>query len=420
MLSFPDVLHNLKLHARGMVVAAAVCTVVVPASLSQLSAPVDATQAMPERTEAPPPSAYAGDAACAQCHRKESEFYGSTPHALDSAIASPKNVLGNFHPGHNILHTTNPNLIVKMTERPDGFYQTAENLANPANTLTQRMDTVIGSGRHGQTYLYWDGDQLFELPVSYWGWNHDWVISPGMPPNQIHFDRPIVPRCLECHGSYFKSEAPPLNRFEKSSLVLGIGCERCHGPGAEHVARERSAHPPTPGSAQEAIVNPAHLTKDRQLGLCSLCHAGAVEPTRPPLTFIAGDDVHDFLDIQPAAPGAAVDVHGNQVGTLELSKCFASGKLTCSTCHNVHVKQENADAFSRHCLSCHEVKTCPRYKALGAAIRTRCVDCHMPLQDSAKITSDTAGQQLHALLRMHRIAVYPEASARVERGMARK
>jgi hypothetical protein len=422
MRSDRNILHNLKLGRGNIVLARGrdillllACVTLVPGVGSQVS-----TSPSDERTEAPPPSAYAGDAACAQCHREESSLYALTPHALDSAPATAKNIVGSFSPGHNVLHTANPNLVVNMTATPGGFYQTAVNLASPGSSLTQRFDIVIGSGRHGQTYIYWDDDQLYELPVSYWGWNHGWVISPGLPPDQVHFERPIVPRCLECHASYFTSLAPPLNRFERSSLVLGIGCERCHGPGAEHVTRERSKKPPAPGSREEAIVNPARLARDRQLGLCSLCHAGAVEPTRAPLTFIVGDDVRDFLKIQPAAPGAPVDVHGNQVGALEESKCFTSGKITCSTCHNVHLKQQDADSFSSHCLTCHEIQACGRYKALGAAIRTKCVDCHMPLEDSGKITSAAGERKLHALLRAHRIAIYRESSEQVERSLPGK
>jgi hypothetical protein len=168
------------------------------------------------------------------------------------------------------------------------------------------------------------------------------------------------------------------------------------------------------------IVNPARLTRERQLDLCALCHAGAVEPTRPPLTFVAGDDVHDYLAIQPPTPDAPPDVHGNQVGALEESRCFTSNKMTCSTCHNVHEKQENVDAFSRHCLSCHEMSACGRYAALGSKIRTKCVDCHMPLLESAKITSDSSAGMLHALLRAHQIKVYREASETVERSLQDK
>jgi len=384
-----------------------------PVTISQVT-PAPATS----DSEVPPPGAYAGDGACVQCHRKESEFYESTPHATDSAPASAKNILGSFTPGKNVLHTTNPNLTVEMISTPEGFFQKAVYLANPNSDLTEPFDIVIGSGRHGQTYLYWDDDELYELPVTYWTWDHEWVTSPGFPAGQVHFDRGVVPRCLECHASYFTSLAPPYNRYDKASLVYGIHCERCHGPAAEHVARERSATPPHPGSSAEAIVNPAHLSRERQLDLCSLCHAGAVDPIKPPMTFVVGDNLRDYLALQPAKPDAAVDVHGNQVGALEQSRCFASSNMTCSTCHNVHEKQENADSFSSHCLTCHKMQACGRYRVLGKAIRNRCIDCHMPLIESTKITSYAVGSLLHAELRAHQIKVYPEAAQRVEQSLA--
>ncbi len=399
-------------RAALLLLLACLCT--VPAIISQVSA----DHPTADRMTAPPPGAYAGDATCAQCHRKESEFYELTPHARDSGPANAKNIIGSFSQGHNVLHTSNPNLIVNMVAAPDGYYQSASNLADRSQ-LAERFDIVIGSGRHGQSYLYWQDDSLYEMPASYWTWNHEWVISPGFPAGQIHFDRAIVPRCLECHGSYFISRAPPLNRFEKKSLVLGINCDRCHGPGVQHVAYERSASPHS-DKQEQTIVNPAHLTRDRQLDLCALCHAGAVEPTRPPLTFVAGDNIHDYLAIQPPTPDAPPDVHGNQVGALQQSKCFASSKMTCSTCHNVHEKQENADSFSHHCLGCHEISSCGKYQALGSRIRTKCIDCHMPLLESGKITSDTSSGTLHALLRAHQIKVYREASETVERSLRGK
>lgn len=400
------------------------CATLVPFTRSQGPAQPGPAAARPAPAPSqPPPSAYAGDAACAECHRGQSDTYAHTPHALDSSLPSARTIVGDFSDGHNVLRTANPNLIVAMTHEPQGYFQSAINIADPSHPTgeVQRFDIVIGSGRHAQTYLYWNDDKLFELPVSYWQWSHQWVLSPGFPDGQVHFERAVVPRCLECHGSYFKSLAPPLNRFDKSSIVLGINCERCHGPAARHVALERTAarpaSQPTHAPSDLAIINPAHLPRDRQLGLCALCHAGAVEPIRPPLTFIAGDNIHDFLNIKPAAHGAPVDVHGNQVGALEQSKCFRSSTMTCSTCHNVHETQQDVASFNKHCLTCHQPRACGRYAKLGDAIRTRCIDCHMPLQESSIITSGATGRMLHAELRVHEIAIYPSAAAKVENNL---
>jgi Cytochrome c554 and c-prime len=359
-----------------------------------------------------PPSDYAGNAVCAECHQKQAQTYATTAHALDSAPATADSIRGDFTHDHAVLRTRDPKLVFVMVAAPDGgFYQSAVNLADPEHPSSEmrRFDITFGSGRHGQTYLYWDGDRLFELPVSYWTYEHRWVNSPGYPDGQLHWDRHARPRCLECHVSYFSSLPPPDNRYAKDKLVLGIDCERCHGPGALHVARERSTTPPRAGSSDEAIVNPAHLSRDRQTDLCALCHAGIGTQVAPVMTYVAGDNLNDFLKIEPPALDAPVDVHGNQVGALEQSRCFRSGKLTCSTCHDVHKTQENADAFSVHCLSCHKVKACGRYRSMGAAIAGKCIGCHMPVAQSKAVFTANAGQQMAASMRTHRIAIYPDA-----------
>lgn len=385
------------------------------ASTRQLPAPLLDT------TKVSPPSAYTGEAACAQCHAKEAKAYATTPHALDSTVATAKTILGNFSPEHAVLRTRNPNLAFRMVAARDGFYQTATDAADPQEPPSERkIDIVIGSGRHGQTYLHWEGDKLFEMPVSYWTSSHGWVNSPGYPDGELHWDRAVGPRCLECHASYFSWQPMPVNRYDRKRMVLGIDCERCHGPGAQHVARERSEKPPRRGSAEEAIANPAQLSRDQQLSLCSLCHGGGGPPIKTPMSFVVGDNIRDYLKIIPPPANAPVDVHGNQVGALEQSKCFASGRLTCSTCHNVHRTQENADGFSSRCLTCHRAAACGEYPRMGKSIRGCCIDCHMPEGKSNAITTANAGQSMQLHLRTHRIAIYPDASVEFAGGSDRE
>ena len=358
----------------------------------------------------PPDSAYAGNEACASCHEKEAGTYLVTPHYLDSTLPSEKTILGSFTPGDNVVRTRIPNLIYAMIHDGDGFFQSAIDITDPQNLKgrAERFDVVVGSGRHGQSYFYWKGDQLFELPVSYWTWTHEWINSPGYIDGQVNFERPAEPRCLECHATRFDATPPPSNSYRPDSLMLGIGCERCHGPGAEHVRRMKSVHPPAAGSPDLAIVNPAHLSRDRQLDLCALCHASPGVPIAPAMSFRAGDAIADYVKIAPPSIDVPPDVHGNQVAALRASKCFSSGKLTCSTCHNVHHTQEAAASFSAHCLQCHTLSACPRSKLLGEGIRTRCVECHMPVRKSTVVTGGSEGSLLQAELRAHRIAVYPD------------
>ena len=174
--------------------------------------------------------AYVGDEACNSCHQEKSASYHRTAHALTSSLPSRDSIHGSFAADSNVLRTVNPDLYFKMEAGGNGFSQTAilRSSSTEAMTRTERFDIVVGSGRKGQTYLFWDGDELFQLPVSYWTEVGSWVNSPGYVDGTANFERPIAARCLECHASSFRSRAPPESRYDKGSLVLGISCEKCH------------------------------------------------------------------------------------------------------------------------------------------------------------------------------------------------
>ena len=75
------------------------------------------------------------------------------------------------------------------------------------------------------------------------------------------------------------------------------------------------------------------------------------------------------------------DVHGNQVGLLQKSRCYLSSpKMSCSTCHDVHQPERPAAAYSDRCLSCHQVESCGMSKTMGHKIADNCIDCHMPVE----------------------------------------
>ena len=301
-----------------------------------------------------------------------------------------------------------------MEAKEGRFFQSAIWGLPPSTTATtEPIDLVIGSGRKGQTYLYWKGDRLFQLPVSYWVELGHWVNSPGYADGYADFDRPVPPRCLECHGSFAEAipGAPTNNAYKKKSLVLGIFCERCHGPGAEHVARHR-AGASVPDSL-EAIVNPAKLPRDRDIDVCAQCHAGMRYPIAPAFSYVPGEPLDNYLDPDRADPNAQIDVHGGQVALLRKSRCYvSSGTMTCSTCHDVHQPQRDVAAFSSHCLTCHKESDCPVHEKLGARISSSCVDCHMPVQDSKAIATDSNRKRVQARVRTHWIKVYPGALQR--------
>jgi hypothetical protein len=304
-----------------------------------------------------------------------------------------------------------------MTASNGGYFQSAVEEPGESKriTRTERIDIVAGLPRKGQSYLFWKGDQLFQLPVTYWNDTDSWVNSPSYPDGSPHFDKAIIPRCLECHASYFEWMPPPANRYRKSSLVLGITCEKCHGPGQEHVALHAAPHgsKSLPIGTSEAIVNPQKLTRERQMDVCGLCHSGNGTPIVPSLAFLPGDALEDYLNIPYTSPEDAVDVHGSQVQLLQQSRCFQSTKtMTCTTCHNVHETQQDAASFSKHCLSCHESKQCGEHAKLGDQISNNCIDCHMPVQESNVLFSNTNGAHLRPKVRNHKIGIYGSAQPR--------
>lgn len=366
----------------------------------------------------PPRGAHLGDEACAPCHRTVVESYRRTAHFHTSSLPSLATIHGDFRPGQNVFQSANPGLHFVMEARTDGEFQRAVLRVAPEQAMerSERFDVIMGSGRKGQTYLYWDGNRLFQLPISYWSELGEWVNSPGYVDGVANFDRPIEPRCLECHASAFTAQPPPENAYDPASLVLGISCEKCHGPGAEHVRLYRSAQPPASPVAG-AIVNPARLPRARRIEVCALCHAGIGTSVVPPGSFVPGRELAHYLVVSAPKGAMHIDVHGSQVQLLERSRCFrASAALTCDTCHDVHQPQRDLGAMAGACLKCHTVESCGQFKPLGHRIDRRCIVCHMPLEQTEQIViSGVDGRSLQPRVRNHTIAIYRDIALTAER-----
>jgi cytochrome c554/c'-like protein len=354
------------------------------------------------------PRNYAGDEACRACHAEIIDTYYKTAHKLTSRAPSVESILGSFAEHENILKTSNPNLHFRMESKPEGFYETAVSTlpGGGATEHTERIDIVIGSGRVGQTYLFWKGDLLFQLPVSYWTDLGTWVNSPGYRDGAAKFERPVVPRCLECHVTYAMPASPlaSSNQYRADTLVLGISCERCHGPARDHV---ESMTRKTPGAN---IIPLAKLSRERQIEICAQCHGGRRFPQTAAFSYLPGEPLDKYYSRDQAKPAATVDVHGNQVALLQMSRCYQSStNLVCSSCHDVHQRQRDAATFSARCLECHRPENCGEYARLKEKIVSGCVDCHMPVQASNLIISNSNGKQTRAMVRSHWIKIYGDS-----------
>jgi hypothetical protein len=362
-------------------------------------------------------SEYAGDRACARCHQDKVESYHKTAHYKTSQFANRNSIAGTFNPGANTMKTGNANLMFRMEEKDGKFLQTAIWGVPPnERTRTRQFDLVIGSGDKGQNYLFWDDDQLFQLPVGYSIVLRQWINSPGYTDGTANFDRAIIPRCLECHAGYFepKFSDADSNFYNRRNFVLGISCERCHGPGRGHVESYDDKNAATKGRVaprRRPIVNPAKLSRERRADICAQCHGGQGErEILPAFSYVPGQTLENYIDLGPVDSAADVDVHGKQGKLLMKSKCFqASPEMTCSTCHDVHKPERDLAALSQHCLSCHKPEMSAAHVKVGSALTKNCIDCHMPTLESKVVSLVVNGKTIRPRFRTHWIKIYSDS-----------
>ncbi|MEP6594594.1 MAG: multiheme c-type cytochrome [Ginsengibacter sp.] len=354
---------------------------------------------------------FAGSAACASCHKDIYKSHIKTAHYLDSKPAAKAFIKGSFSAGKNKF-VYNKWMEVVLEQRKDSFFQTA--YINGTEYQSEPFDIVIGSGRKGQTYLFWNDDKLYQLPVSYYTPLNDWCNSPGFPNNFIKFDRVIPAQCLECHGTYAKvlEDKDNISTYDKTQIIYGIDCERCHGPAAEHVAFQ-TEHPEEKNA--KYLISIKQLSRQQKLDGCALCHSGFRQPIQPAFAFQVGDKLDDYSKAGYSQDSVStLDVHGNQYGLLMASKCFKMSQLDCSSCHNPHVNEANSPKiFSQRCLTCH---TDTKHTSLtltskqNLAVNNNCIDCHMPMLPSQKIVLNVASSEgaVPDMIRTHRVGIYAE------------
>ncbi len=356
-------------------------------------------------------NSFAGSAKCANCHQNIYDQYVQTSHFQTSQIANEKNVKGSFAPGTN-RYVYNPLLYIEMEQKNNSLFQTA--FYKGMRKISERFDITIGASIKGQSYMFWKKNKLFQMPITYFTFANQWVNSPGYP-NKVQFNRPITSRCLECHTTYAEiipGSDSETEEFGRNRLVLGIGCEKCHGPSMMHVSYEEHHLNEKKG---KFVINPSKFSRQQSLDLCALCHGGRLEKSQPSFSFISGDKLSNFFKLDSANINASelanIDVHGNQYGLLKLSKCFRqTAILNCNTCHKSHENERgNVALFSQRCMLCHnkEHDNFCTIKFPQAVLKSNCIDCHMPVQPSRAIVLFSSGKEAPkaATFRSHFISI---------------
>ena len=353
---------------------------------------------------------------CMSCHNEVYNTHTRTAHHLTGQPANEGSIKGSFEKGKNKYAYT-PSILLSMEKRDSGLFQVAYFKGEEKKAM--RFDMVIGSGVMGQSFLTWRNAQLYQLPITYFTAADQWSNSPGFPNERVLIDRPATARCLECHVSYAKGISGPElepTGFDRTKIIYGVDCQKCHGPAAKHIEYQ-TQHPED--TTAKYIVNPVKLSKQQQLDICTLCHGGNIQKTKPSFEFTAGKDLSDFFAIEShdevVLNSSQIDVHGNQVGLLKASKCFKmSLTMTCSTCHNTHENERGkAELFSKRCISCHNTSG-EKFKTTThsqiTAPEKNCIDCHMPSQPSKSIAVFLQGEEIPktSFLRSHFIGIYPD------------
>ena len=356
--------------------------------------------------------AFAGSESCRNCHQVIYDSFLTTSHHLASGKPSKEYIKGSFAVNENIFDF-DEHQQVRMEERDRGLFQAA--YTDGKQTRAERFDIVIGSGKHGQTYLYWKNGELYQLPISYSAGLHTWANSPGLPLNKMFFDRTVEARCMECHATFIKEKF--YLEYDPAQVIYGIECERCHGPAAEHV----SFHTQHPGEKNgKFVVNTGSLGRQINLDLCALCHSASLEPLSPAFRYQPGDTITKFFrKNDKLIDSSKLDVHANQYGLLTASKCFrVSQTMTCGSCHNTHVKETgNLAAYGLKCMNCHASNNheCGFTPPAGFSMESNCVNCHMPQKDSKNILFLNSGKPILSpeVVRSHLIAIYKSETEKV-------
>jgi Flp pilus assembly protein TadD len=375
----------------------------------------------PQKIAAAPPG-YVDPSQCRSCHQTIYDDYLKTPMGRSFFRPAGANRIADWQKNNHFYHEASGRhyeMILRSGQPAVRRYQ-LDDQGRRINAIEKQVTHVMGSGERAQSYLHQSSDgRILELPVAWYSQEQAWGMAPGYDrKGHPDFSRQVTHKCMFCHNAY---PDVPDERARQGwdadvrfplKLPLGIDCQRCHGPGAEHVEAALKARPAD--VVRGAIVNPARLTAERQLDVCMQCH---LETTtfrlpesyrrfgRPFYSYRPGEALGDYIVHFDHARGTGHDDKFEIVSAayrLRQSSCFqqSSGKLTCTECHQVHRRlapEQRADHYRSRCMTCHSAAGLDAIHPAvdGPVGQSNCVACHMP----SRRTEDV----VHVVMTDHRI-----------------
>lgn len=312
---------------------------------------------------------YVGSAACKACHTEIYERWEKT--RMANVVQDPR---------------VHPEAIIPDLSKPD-----------PLVTFTKGDVALTYGSKWKQRYFKRVGDDYFVFPAQ-WDVTHkmwrpyfvkngtDWWATLYPPDN---LQRPTGPLCDGCHSVNYDIAT-------KTVTEWNVGCERCHGPGSEHMA-----HPQRP-----TIINPAKLNYVQANDVCIQCHSQGQPLENPirgryydwPVGFHVGLNLADFWKQEDHKLGETTFTHfadgtahkNRMQGNDFVQSLMYTRGVTCFSCHDVHGTQNDAVLWKPAkaiCFDCHGPNTAngPRSPTIEAhthhmpdSAGSECVACHMP------------------------------------------
>lgn len=385
-----------------------------------------------------PEYGFVGSDACRSCHTAEHASWHDSYHRTMTQPATPQNVQAPFD-GMTLDFNGKTAVLTRLGDEfwveiddPDWERRQAKlgigsvQPVSMAPRVSKQIVMTTGS-HHKQTFWMYNPDGQF---LSRFPWNyriddqrwvpteHDFLTPPDQPERSYLFSF-WNSQCFQCHavGGQPRYES---RSFNTRVAELGISCEACHGPGADHVKTAEAAKAaggPLPGTdSDRPIVSPLTRSHERSSQICGQCHSffwpkDLKTVSTSGHSYRAGDDLHAtrhilqyttepeeawLIEMLKQRPNylesifwkdGAVRVTGREFNGLEASACYQHGELSCTSCHSMHNYVSNADQLAtgmdgnKACLQCHteyEAGLTDHTHHQSESSGSLCYNCHMP------------------------------------------
>lgn len=331
--------------------------------------PPAAAQVRPAATEQPPATAYVGSQACRRCHTATYERWSKT--RMANVVRDPRE-----HPEAVLPDFTKPDPAVNFTLNDVALVY--------GSKWKQRYFTKVGND-YFPLGAQWDVTKRMWRPYLV-APNTDWWV-PFYPP--ANNGRPTGPLCDGCHSVNYNIQT-------KTVTEWNVGCEKCHGPGADHVRQPTVAN----------IVNPSKQDFVRANDTCIQCHSQGQPLSNPkagqhydwPVGFHQGRNLQDYWKLEEHKLGETTFTHfadgtahkNRMQGNDFVQSVMYRRGVTCFSCHDVHGSGNDADLVKPArdlCITCHgptspngphtaTIEDHTHHKRGSAG--SDCLACHMP------------------------------------------